>query len=118
MGPKVNMPLKQLKAGDGPVSTESFRPRLGERASKPSWMRGKHTLRAGLGRLMAKEGLTGWMEGVGGPWLRLAAEEGQDRGVLGGDLRGSTTQGCFFFYHNRKSCLLLFTVSSQTKNKS
>ena len=72
-------------------------------------------LRAGLGRLMAKGRLTGWTEGVGGS---LTKAEGQDRGVVGGDLRGSTTQGwVFFFNHNSKRCLLLFTVNSQTKNK-
>ena len=38
-------------------------------------------LRAGLGRLMAKERLTGWTEGVGGSQTKA---EGQDRGVRGG----------------------------------
>ena len=52
-------------------------------------------LRAGLGRLMAKGRLTGWTEGVGGS---LTKAEGQDRGVVGGDLRGSTTQGWVFFF--------------------
>ena len=84
-----------------------------ERASKRSWMRGKHTLRAGLGRLMAKEGLSGWTEGVGGSLAEAGSWGGAGQRRGGGWLEGLHHTGTGFFNHNRKSCLLLFTINRQ-----
>lgn len=53
--------------------------------------------------------------GGGGPWLRLA-DRGQDRGVMGGDLRGSHHTGTGF--NTVVKDVYYFSQSnSQTKNK-
>ena len=66
---KVNMPLTQVEAGDGPMF--SWKLQAKTRDSGRESIRGiqdGETASLGRRRLRAKEGLAGWMEGGGGGW--------------------------------------------------